>query len=198
MRSTGVSILRRREQDPDAGLSEASFLELYVQSWEALLRFFARRTLAPDIAVELTAETFAEVFARRSRFDPSRGDARAWLFGVGRMKLADYLRRDQIDRRARDRLGLASPELSGEEYDRVEAMIDFADVGRRLSTALTELPRGYREAVVCRVLDEMSYDDIATRLGCSPAAARTRVSRGLATLARLLASDNPRVATKEM
>lgn len=77
-------------------------------------------------------------------------------------------------------------------------MIDFGTVGRRLSGALAELPRGYREAVVYRVLDEMSYDDIANRLGCSPAAARTRVSRGLAALARLLASDNPRVTTGEM
>ena len=33
-----------------------------------------------------------------------------------------------------------------------------------------------------RVLDDMSYDEIATELGTTPGAARVRVHRGLAAL----------------
>jgi DNA-directed RNA polymerase specialized sigma24 family protein len=37
-----------------------------------------------------------------------------------------------------------------------------------------------------RVVDEMGYAEIATRLDCSEAAARVRVHRGLAHLNRLM------------
>ena len=52
-----------------AGRADA-FGTFYERHAEALLRFFARRTLDPDAAAELTAETFAEAWVSR------RGSAR--------------------------------------------------------------------------------------------------------------------------
>ena len=49
-----------------------AFTELYRRHAEDLLRYFARRTLDPETAAELTAETFAEAFASR-RATPTRG-----------------------------------------------------------------------------------------------------------------------------
>ena len=46
----------------------ATFVELYRRHAEDLLRYFARRTLDPEAAAELTAETFAEAFASRSNY----------------------------------------------------------------------------------------------------------------------------------
>jgi carbamoyl-phosphate synthase large subunit len=42
----------------------ATFVELYRRHAEDLLRYFARRTLDPEAAAELTAETFAEAFVK--------------------------------------------------------------------------------------------------------------------------------------
>ena len=61
LRSDGELVLRSREE-PEA------FAELYDRHAEDLLRYFARRTLDPDVAAELTAETFAEAFASRYRY----------------------------------------------------------------------------------------------------------------------------------
>ena len=41
-----------------------------------------------------------------------------------------------------------------------------------------------------RVLDDLPYDAIAKRLGCSEQTARAHVSRGLRRLERVLAPDN--------
>jgi len=42
-----------------------AFVELYRRHAEDVLRYFARRTLDPEAAAELTAETFAEAYASR-------------------------------------------------------------------------------------------------------------------------------------
>ena len=151
-----------------------------------MLRYFARRTLDAGVAFDLTAETFAEAFASRGRFDPSRGDAVAWLFGIAQHELGSYLRRLTVERRARKRLGVGEHSLSEADFERIEAMIDFAAVGRQLRSALQTLPSEQREAVVYRVIDELSYEQIAERIGCSQDAARARVSRGLRLLGRTL------------
>lgn len=45
-----------------------------------LLRFFARRTLQPEVAVDLMAETFAQAFIDRARF---RGSEDGWSGSSG-------------------------------------------------------------------------------------------------------------------
>ena len=51
-----------------------------------------------------------------------------------------------------------------------------------LDEALDELPESQREAIRLRVVDDLSYDEVADRLGTTPAAARVRVHRGLSAL----------------
>ena len=51
-----------------------------------------------------------------------------------------------------------------------------------LSEALAELPAEQRQAVALRVVGDLPYRRIASRLDCTPAAARIRVSRGLTRL----------------
>ncbi len=58
---TDAQLLLASRTDPEA------FTALYRRHAEALLRFFARRTLDPEAAAELTAETFAQAFASKIR-----------------------------------------------------------------------------------------------------------------------------------
>jgi DNA-directed RNA polymerase specialized sigma24 family protein len=119
-----------RRQRSTKGLDASAFVALYDDRAEAVLRFFARRTLDPEAAFDLTAETFAEGFASRAGFDPNRGEASAWLFGIAQHQLGSYLRRLTVESRARERLGIGEHRLSEGDYERIEAMIDFAAVGR--------------------------------------------------------------------
>ena len=161
---------------------ESDFIALYERSAPELLRFFARATLDPQAAADLTAETLATAYAQRDRFDPARGTGAAWAMGIGRHLLQRYLRDRRIDRHARDRLGLRVPDLSTADAERIEALIDFAEVGRRVRAAMAELTADQREAVNLRVVEGLSYRHVAARLGCSEETARARVSRGLREL----------------
>jgi DNA-directed RNA polymerase specialized sigma24 family protein len=59
----------------------AVFREIFDRHHQAVWGFLARR-YGRGVAEELTAATFAEAFAARDRFDPTREDARPWLFGT--------------------------------------------------------------------------------------------------------------------
>ena len=179
-RSDAALLLASRE-DP------AAFVELYRRHAEDLLRYFARRTLDPEAAAELTAETFAEAFASRARYSYVTGvNGVAWLYGIARNQLGRFFRSGRIDASARRKIGLPERELPPEDYERIEDLVDFAPLRSALAEALETLADDQREALKLRVIDGLPYPDVAARLHCAETAARQRVSRGLRRLALVL------------
>ena len=155
----------------------AGFTAFYREHVRGLTGFFLHRTGDPELAMDLTAETFAAALAGRRRFDPRKGTESMWLYGIARHKLARALERGRVEDRARRRLGMAPLVLDDEAIERVEACRE----GRAVEL-LGELPEEQRDAVRQRVLDERGYGEIAARARTSEAVVRKRVSRGLAEL----------------
>jgi RNA polymerase sigma factor (sigma-70 family) len=156
----------------------ASFELFYTRHVDPLVGFFMRRTRDPELAADLTAETFAAALASRRRFRPEAGSAAGWLYGIGSKKLADAQRRGYAEMRARKRMGMERIELDDDDYARIEAASAEAP-----ALALVErLAPEQREAVTAHVLDERGYGEIAEELHTSEAVVRKRVSRGLATM----------------
>lgn len=177
--------------DPDA--SDASLLAaaetdahafrlFYDRHAEAVLGYFARRVDDYHTALDLTAETFAASWLSRSRFrDRGDGNAGRWLFGIARHTLSHAARHRAAVTAARDRLGLlVVPPATDPVADGAVANLDRYSTG--LDEALERLPRSARRAVELRVVHDNSYTEISEALGCSPGAARIKVSRGLADL----------------
>jgi RNA polymerase sigma-70 factor (ECF subfamily) len=163
----------------DAAVDAAAFGELYERHVRAIHSWFERRLAWA--AVDLTAETFARAWLRRGRFrDQRSGSALPWLLGIASHVLRESVRRDRLETRARERLGLPLDLGSDEGYSGVEARLS-----PRLSLAheLAQLPQEQRRAVELGVLDEHAYPVVALRLSIRRAAARLRVSRALRRLA---------------
>jgi RNA polymerase sigma factor (sigma-70 family) len=170
--------------DPKNPLRSAGgFDRLYKQRAQAVLIFLVRRVLDAEVALDLTAETFAQAFLSRHRF---RGrtdeEAAAWLYAIARHQLSHYLRRGRTERRAIERLGLEVPALSPEEYERVEELADLGSLRSAVADGLARISVDHREALELRVVRELSYPEVAQHLGISEQAARARVSRGLKAL----------------
>ena len=159
-----------------AGDAEA-FGVFYARHEDAILAFFVRRVRRPDVAADLTAETFAAALGSRATHDPERGDARGWLFGIARNVLGQSLRRGRVEDAARRRVGLERLVLDDAALARVEELI-----GAPALAALDELPGDQRAAVAGRVVAEQTYEELAAVLRCSESVVRQRVSRGLRTL----------------
>lgn len=160
-----------------AGDADA-FAAFYRRHEDDVLRYFLRRTARPDIAADLTAETFAAALAGRESFDPDRGDARGWLFGIARHLLARSLERGRVESGARRRLQMERVVVDDQTIDRINDLTD----GQPALDALDGLPDDQRVAVHGRVLNGHDYAELARRLQCSESVVRQRVSRGLRTL----------------
>jgi RNA polymerase sigma factor (sigma-70 family) len=168
-----ASLLRDGGQDPSA------FSELYARHVAAVYRWFRRRL--DWAAGDLTAETFARAWLGRGRFRDERdGSALPWLLGIASNVLADTIRRNRVETRARERLGLPLDLASEDGYAAIEERLSPRDALKR---GLGSLPAHERDALELRVVDELSYAQVAKRLAIRPAAARLRVSRALRRLA---------------
>ena len=143
-----AELLLRSSDRPEA------FSMFYERHARDLLRFFARRTFDPETAADLTAETFAEAFASRGTFSGEGTDGIAWLYGVAHHQLSRFFRRGGVDSRARRKLGMPERDLSPDDFDRIEELVDFAPMRDAVEQALSSLPEEQRDATRLRVIEE--------------------------------------------
>src|SRR3954462_11866845 len=136
------ALLAATRREPEA------FAVFYRRHVRALLGFFVRRTRDPELAADLTAETFAAALTSRRRYRAEAGSATGWLYGIGMKKLADAQRRGYAEMRARRRMGMERIELDDEDYVRIEALGDAEP-----ALALVEgLAPEQRDAITAHVL----------------------------------------------
>ena len=126
------------------------------------------RRLVDDAAEDVLQDAFLKALRAYPRL--RHGDhLRAWLFRVTTTAAIDHVNR----KKGRREVSLEQvPEPSAQPYDDA-----FAFDG-----LIEGLSEGVRAALVLRYVKDLSYEEVATRLGCSPAAARQRVSGGVRTL----------------
>src|SRR3954452_21593710 len=102
----------------------ADFCRFYDRDVRTLLGFFQRRTGDPEVAADLTAETFAAALVSRSRYRPSDAGAAAWLFAIAQHKLTDYRRRGRAEDKMRARLGMEPVPLGAEDAEMIRWLGD--------------------------------------------------------------------------
>lgn len=164
-----------------------AFSQLYEQEGEAVCLFLARRTMDVEVAVELTAETFAIALRSWRTLKPLVAEQRrAWLFTVARRQNSRYLRKSRVELRAAKRLGIQVPDVHRDDLDLIEERCHLPEIRAALGQELSRLSEDQRTALTLRVVEERPYSEVADRLGVSEQTARARVSRGLRALGAAL------------
>ncbi|HEX8053507.1 MAG TPA: sigma-70 family RNA polymerase sigma factor [Thermoleophilaceae bacterium] len=159
------------------------FEPIYDACAERLLVYFTRRTLDPETALDLWAETLAQGYAGWRRFrGTTQDEGVAWLYAIAANQWAGYLRRGYAERRAMRRLGIERPELARDDIERLEELAGLTELRGQVGAALGALPAEQQEALRLRVVEELPYAEVAERLNVTEPAARARVSRGLRRL----------------
>ena len=148
---------------------------LYERREPALYRYAFQLSGSRAAAEEVTHEAFLQLIRPESRFNPDRGSLEAYLYGTVR-NLIRALRRNRVVE------GIEEPVA---EDDILRALIDD-EMSRALHLALQELPSPYRDAVLLCDLEERSYEEAASTLGCPVGTIRSRLHRARQLLAARL------------
>ena len=170
-------------------LSDADFERLFAEESESVLAYFSRRVVDAQAALDLTAESFAQAVASRSRFTGSEyEEAPPWLFGIARNLLRHYYRRGKVEMKAAVHLKLERRIYERDDLREIEERLDFDGLRARAEAALSALPGDSRRAVELRILQGLDYPAVAKQIGESESTARKRVSRGLERMRETLES----------
>jgi RNA polymerase sigma-70 factor (ECF subfamily) len=128
-------------------------------------------------AEDLVQETFLRAHRAFDRFEPGT-NARAWLHTILQRVRTDAYRRMQ--RRP------ATVELVGEGPATAPPQDALASGREELERALRGLPEAFRDAVILRDVQELSYAEIALALGVPVGTVMSRIHRGRALLREAL------------
>jgi len=168
----------------------SAFAEVYRRHRPAVEDRLRRLTRDRHVAGELASDTFAEALAGAARYEPARGPVPAWLHGIARHHWLGWLRDAGAGDRALLRAATRERDAGPTESDAVDSALSLRRPPALVRAALTELSPAVREAVLLRVVGELSHAEVAAQLGSSPGTVRVRVLRGLRQLAAALDADD--------
>jgi RNA polymerase sigma-70 factor (ECF subfamily) len=166
---------------PDRAVAE--FETVYRANVAGITAFFARRCGEPQQVADLTSETFVEAIGSLAGFDPRRGSARAWLFGIARHVYARHCQRTANGNHALAALA-GHRELEEDEVEELATRIDDQETGRILLNRLDRLPELERAALELVDLDGLAPREAAAVLNVSRGALRVRLFRARTRLRR--------------
>jgi RNA polymerase sigma factor (sigma-70 family) len=170
-----VEVIGRSMGEPEA------FGLIYDRHAPALLRFLGRRAGA-RVAEGLVGELFRIAFERRKAFDPSRGSALPWLYGIGSNLLLKHRRGEA--RRLRASARMAADDAADKRAN--SAALDARLLFPRVADAIEALPDDEREALLLFAWEELSYQSMAEALDLPIGTVRSRLNRARARLRELL------------
>jgi RNA polymerase sigma-70 factor (ECF subfamily) len=183
---------------------EEAFTLLYRRRHPSIYRFALHMSGNAAVAEDVTQEVFMTLVRDAKRFDPARGTLGGFLFGVARNHLR---KRWEQDRRLVPLVSEADELWTVASVDRAlgnsangnggnghghrggpgsisasrDELASLETVGQ-VRKAIATLPENYREVVVLCELEEMSYEEAASALGCPIGTIRSRLYRARAIL----------------
>jgi RNA polymerase sigma-70 factor (ECF subfamily) len=174
-------------------MSNADPFEAFVLRHQDLVFATAVRLLGTRRDAEDVAQTvFLKAF---QHFDEVRDHpgAAAWLKTVATNECLNHLSRYRSRWRFFSEMRRQDQEGENVDYEMTLATegtpaetLDRVDRRRRLAAAILKLPPHQRVPLVLFHFDQMSYQDIAARLGVTLAKIKTDIHRGREVLAKLL------------
>jgi RNA polymerase sigma-70 factor (ECF subfamily) len=162
------------------GGDEGAFEEFFADYFPRLFRFAVLRLRDPDAAEDIVQTS---LIAAMRHLGSWRGEASlfTWLCTICRREIAAWQkrtsRREIVSIEDDDPSLRAALDSIGAAADAPDARLARADTGRTVQLALDHLPPRYSRALEWKYLEELSVDDIAGRLQCTPKAAESLLTR---------------------
>jgi RNA polymerase sigma-70 factor, ECF subfamily len=153
---------------------------------DSLYRYAIVLTRNSTTASDLVQETYVRAFAAKERLW-AESNIKAWLFTILRNIRLNDLRRHRtapatVELDTDERTFEMAVEKSQNPHELYVAKLERLQVRE----AIRRLPENFREIIILREYEEMSYEDIANVLGCPVGTVMSRLARARSKLKALL------------
>jgi RNA polymerase sigma-70 factor (ECF subfamily) len=146
-----------------------AFGALVLRHQRGLVNYIFRLVGSRDVATDLSQEVFLKVFTSLSSFDP-RYRFTTWLYRIASNSAIDHLRRRQprtlsLSQPVSTDETPGAPAIAGTDPS-PDDVLRGRELSARISSAIEDLPTGYRQLILLRHRQNCRYDEIAriTRL----------------------------------
>jgi RNA polymerase sigma-70 factor (ECF subfamily) len=164
---------------------EAALRETY-RAYSPAVFGLALRVLGSDgLAQEVTQDVFVRLWEQPTRFDPDRGQLRAYLLAMTHSRAVERVRSEESQRRRRDAAG--RERLTNTPADPASIVVARAD-GDAVRAALAELPDDQRVAIEMAYFEGLSYREVADSLGEPEGTVKYRIRSGMQKMKSALQS----------
>jgi RNA polymerase sigma-70 factor, ECF subfamily len=164
---------------------QAAWDAIVRQNWRKVFNVAYKFVGKHDEAEDLTQDIFLKIFKALNTFD-RRANFQTWIISISRNLCIDHYRSVRKERQTIAR-EVDANDLQPASSDRGPYQaVEHRDLRTLLRQALQTLPVTLRTAVILRDLQELSYQEIADRLGLPEGTVKSRINRGRIELARQL------------
>lgn len=166
---------------PSPSLDADAFAGLYEAHVDRIDAHVRARMGDPDLAEDITAQTFLRAWQSIERYRPLPGrPILAWLFTIANNLIVDHYRRSR-----RELVGVAvEPRDRGDNDPEHRALA--ADLRREIRQAISGLKPDHQLVVALRLIDGLDYDEISRITGKRPGALRVILCRALGVVRKEL------------
>ena len=181
----------RKTDDLEKHISEPSLRDSALQHLDGLYGYAITLTHNQAEAEDLVQETYVRAMGVFERLRPG-SNLKSWLFAILRNIRFNQIRDSRRQPRSVETDGPSStPELadksSKDPLSLYLTKIKQADVRK----AIENLPAVYREVIVLREFEQLSYAEIAQILDCPPGTVMSRLNRAREKLKHMLQHWSP-------
>jgi RNA polymerase sigma-70 factor (ECF subfamily) len=169
--------------------SQEAFRELLERYQRPVFGLIQRMVRDPSLAEDLAQEVFVKAFRALSTFDRRRKFS-SWLFKIAHNTAIDQIRRRQprtvpLESQAADEPDLVAVLPDEASESPIEAL-ERRDLIRAVEAAINRLRPDYREIVILRFKQGLSYEEIAEVTDLPLGTVKTHLFRARKAMAREL------------
>jgi RNA polymerase sigma factor (sigma-70 family) len=178
-RASDAEVIAGSLDDPER------FAVIFDRHADEIYRYAARR-VGLQTAADAVSEVFLAAFRNRGRYQPDRGDARPWLYGIATKVVGQQLRAE--GRRSHLLAVVPVPPPAEFPADEIGDRVAAERMRPVLLDVLATLTDADRELVLLVAWAGLSYEQVAQALGIPVGTVRSRLHRVRAKVRRSIDS----------
>jgi len=187
MKATDEELIKRFQEG-----DIAAFNELVTRYKDPLFNYVARMLKDRVYAEDIVQETFVRVYRNCNRYQQIAKFS-TWIYTIAINLTKTELRRQNLRRF----FSLSGINENGKTFELPDSKINLEKsaedtiVGETIREAIEELPKTFREVIILRDIQELSYEEISKIVGVPLGTVKSRVNRGRTRLQKMLKDLKP-------